>query len=102
MLLCNQHHTLKRLVLNINSKVGIVWSLLEVQHGAIIEATHQLSESADYAVSLVSVRGFMGDLGFFVKDRIAKMDNRNRDTLLQLPVAAILGLVDDISVIVAE
>ena len=58
-LICNQHHTLKRLVLDINSKVGIVGSLSEVQRGAISKATHQLSYSADYAVSFVAVRGFM-------------------------------------------
>ena len=58
-LLCNQHHTLKRLVLDINSKVGIVGSLSEVQRGAISKATHQLSDSANYAVSFIAVRGFM-------------------------------------------
>ena len=58
-LICNQHHKLKRLVLDINSKVGIVGSLSEVQRSAISEATHQLSDSDDYAVSFVSVRGFM-------------------------------------------
>ena len=36
-LLCNQHHTLKRLVLNINSKVRIVSKLSEVHRGAIDE-----------------------------------------------------------------
>ena len=66
-LLCNQHHTLKRLVLDINSKVGIVGSLSEVQREVISKATHQISDSANYAVSFVSVRGFMEDLGFFVK-----------------------------------
>ena len=101
-LMCNQHHTLKRLVLDINSKVGLVGSLSEVQRGAISEVTHQLSDSANYAVSFVSVRGFMEDLGLFVKDRLAAMDTGNRDTLLKLSVAAIRGLVDGISVVVAE
>ena len=101
-LLCNQHHTLKRLVLEINSKVGIIGRLSEVQRGAIDETTHQLSDSADYAVSFVAVRGFMEDLGLFVKDRLAAMDSGNRDTLLQLSAAAILGLVDGISAVVAE
>ena len=93
---------MKRLVLDINSKVGIVGSLSEVQRGAISEANHQLSDSANYAVSFVSVRGFMGDLGFFVKDSLAAMDTGNCDTLLQLSVAAILGSVDGISAVVAE
>ena len=44
----------------------------------------------------------MEDLGFFVKDRLAAMDNKNCDTLLQLSAAAILGLVDGISAVVAE
>ena len=101
-LLCNQHHALKRLVIDINFKVGIVGILSEVQCGAISEATHQLSDSADYAVSFVSVRGFMEDLGFFVKDRISAMDNMNCDTLLQLSAAAILGLADGIIAVVAE
>ena len=101
-LLCNQHHILKRLVLDINSKFGIVGILSEVQRGAISEATHQLSDSTDYAVSFVSVRDFMEDLGFFVKYRLAAMDNGNRDTLLQLSAATILGLVDGISAVIAE
>ena len=70
---------LKRLVIEINSKVGIVGSLSEVQRSAISEATHQLSDSADYVVSLVAVRGFMDDLGFFVKYRLAAMDNGDFD-----------------------
>ena len=41
-------------------------------------------------------------LGSFVKDLIAAMDNGNCDTLLQFSEAAILGLVDSISAIVAE
>ena len=101
-LLCNQQHTLKRLVVDINFKFGIVGILSEVQRGAISKATHQLSDSEDYAVSFVAVRGFMKDLGFFVKDCIAAMENRNFDTLLQLSAAAILGLVDGISSVVAE
>ena len=44
----------------------------------------------------------MEDLGLFVKDRLAAMNNGNRDTLFQLSVAAILGLVDGISAVVAE
>ena len=101
-MLCSHHHTLKPLVLNINRTVGIVGILSEVQHGAISEATHQLSDSADYAVSFFAVRGFMEDLGFFVKDCLAAMDNRNCETLLKLSAAAILVLVDGISAIVAE
>ena len=89
-LLCNQHHTFKRLVININSKVGIVGSLSDVQRGAISEATHQLYDSVNYAVSFVSVRGFMEDLGLFAKDCIAAMDNGNCYTMLQLSAAAIL------------
>ena len=81
-LMCNQHHTLKRLVIDINSKVGIVGSLSEVHRGAISEATNQISESVDYMVSFVSIRGFMEDLVFFVKDRLSTMDNGNCDTIL--------------------
>ena len=93
---------LKRLVLDINSKVGIVGSLSEVHRDAISEATHQLYDSADYAVSFVAIRVFMEYLGSFVKDLIAAMDNGNCDTLLQFSTAAILGLVDGISAVVAE
>ena len=98
----NQHHTLKRLILYINSKVGVVGSLSEVQRVAISEATHQLSDSSDYAVSFVAVRGFMEDLGFFVKYHLYAMENENCDTLLQLSADVILGLVDGISAVVAE
>ena len=89
-------------VIDINSKVGIFGSLSEVHRGAISKATHQISDSADYAVSFVAVRGFMEDLGFFFKDSLAAMDNRNCDTLLKLSAAAILGLVDGISAVVVE
>jgi hypothetical protein len=34
-LLCNQHHTLQHLVLEINNKVGMVGILREAQRGAI-------------------------------------------------------------------
>ena len=34
-LLYNQHHTLKRLVFDVNIKVGMIGILLEVQHSAI-------------------------------------------------------------------
>jgi hypothetical protein len=55
-LLCNQHHTLQRLVLEINNKVRIVGILTEAQRGAIDEATHQLSDSGDMlSHSLASV-----------------------------------------------
>ena len=101
-LMCNQHHTLKRLVLDINSKIGIVGSLSEVQRDAISKETHQLSDSCDYVVPFVAVRGFMEDLGFFVKDCLAAMDNGNCDTLLQLSEATILVLVDGISAVVVE
>ena len=53
-------------------------------------------------VSFIAVRGYIEDLGLFVKYRIAAMDSGNRDTLLQLSAAAILGLVDGISAVVAE
>ena len=102
-LMCNQNHMLKHLVLDINSKVGIVGGLSEVQCGSMIsEANHQLSDSCDYVVPFVAVRGFMEDLGLFVKYRIAAMDNGNCDTLLQLSAAAILGLVDGVSAVVTE
>ena len=101
-LLCNQHHMLKRLVLNINSKVGIFGRLSEVHCGAIDKASHQLSDSGDYAVSFVSVRSFMEDLGLFVKYFPASMDSGNSDTLLQLSSSTILGLVDVISAVVVD
>ena len=101
-IMCNQHYTLKCLVLDINSKVGIVGSLSVVQRGVISEATHQLSDSANYAVSSVAFRGLMEGLGFFIKDCLAAMDSGNCDTLLKLSVAANLGLVDGISAVVAE
>ena len=66
------------------------------------QGDHQLSHSADYAVSFVVVRGFMEDLGFFVKDLLAPIDNGNHDTMLQLSAAAILGLVDGISAVVVD
>ncbi|KAH9563585.1 hypothetical protein CY35_05G133100 [Sphagnum magellanicum] len=75
-LLCNQHHTLKHLA----------------QHGAIDEATHQLSDSSDYAVAFATVNGCMEDLGMFVKDRLSAMDNGHRETLLRLSTSAILEL----------
>ena len=76
-LLCNQHHALKRLVLNINSKVGIVGSLLVVQPGAIREANHQLSDPANYAVSFVAFRGFYGGLGLLCQ--ISPCRNKQRE-----------------------
>ena len=101
-LMCNQNHTLKRLVFDINSKVGIIGRLSEVHCGAIDKTTRQLSDLADYAVSFVSVRGFIEDLGLFVKDSLAVMDSGNFDTLLQLYVSNILGLADGISTVVVE
>ena len=44
----------------------------------------------------------MEDLGLFVKECFAAMDNGNCDTLLQLSAAAILGLVNGISAVVSE
>ena len=41
---CNQYHTLKRLVIDINIKVGIFGRLSEVHRGAINEASYQLSD----------------------------------------------------------
>ncbi|CAK9260470.1 unnamed protein product [Sphagnum jensenii] len=101
-LLCNQHHTLKRLVLEIDNKVGIVGILTEAQRGAIDEATHQLSDSGDYAVAFATVSGCMEDLGMFVKDRLFAMDNGHRETLFRLSASAILKLVDGITAIVAK
>jgi hypothetical protein len=95
-LLCNQHHTLQRLVIEIN-KVGIVGILTEAQRGAIDEATHQLSDSGDYAVAFTNVSGCMEDLGMFVKDRLSAMDSGHRDTFLRLSASAILELADGIT-----
>jgi hypothetical protein len=102
VLLCNQHHTLKHLVLEINNKVGIVGILTEAQRGAIVEATHQLSDSGDYAVTFATVSGCMEDLGMFVKDCLSAMDSGHRETLLRLSTSAILELVDGITAVVAE
>ena len=101
-LLCNQHHTLKRLVDEINSKVGVVGRLSDAQRGAIDETTNELSDLGNYSVVFTAISGFMEDLGVFVKDRLAAMDNGNRDSLLRLSASAILGLVDGISAVVAE
>jgi hypothetical protein len=81
-LLCNQHHTLKCLVFEINNKVGIVGILTKAQHVAIDEVTRQLSNSGDYAVAFATVSGCMEDLGMFVKDHLSAMDNGHRETLL--------------------
>ena len=63
---------------------------------------HQPYDLGDYAVSLFDVRGFMEDLGLFVKYIFAAMDIRNCDTLLKLSADIILGLVDGISTVVVE
>jgi hypothetical protein len=102
VLLCNQHHMLKRMVLEINNKVGIVGILTEAQRGAIDEATHQLFDSGDYAVAFAIVSGCMEDLGMFIKDRLFVMDNEHRETLLRLSASAILELVDGIIAVVTE
>jgi hypothetical protein len=101
-LLCNQHHMLQRLVLEINNRVGIVGILTEAQRGAIDEATHQLSASSDYAVAFANVSGCMEDFSMFVKDRLSAMDSGNRETRLRLPASALLELVDGIAAVVAE
>ncbi len=101
-LLCNQHHTLKHLVLEINNKVRIIGILMEAQRDAIDEATHQLSDSGDYAVAFATVSGCMEDLGMFIKDRLSAMDSEHRETLLRLSASAILELVDGIIAVVAE
>jgi hypothetical protein len=101
-LLCNQRQTLQRLVLEINNKVGIVGILTEAQRGAIDEATHQLSDTGDYAVAFANVSGPMEDLGMFVKDRLSAMDSGDRETLLRLSASTILELADGIPAVVAE
>jgi hypothetical protein len=101
-LLCNQHHTLQHLVLEISNKVGIDGIFTEAQRGAIDEATHQLSDSGDYAVALANVSGFMEEMGMFVQDRLSAMDSGHRETLLRLSACAILELVDGITAGVAE
>jgi hypothetical protein len=80
-LLCNQKYTLQRLVLEIKNNVGIVGILTEAQRGAIDEATHQLSDSGDYAVAFAIVSGYMENLGIFVTDRLSAMDSGHRETL---------------------
>ena len=44
----------------------------------------------------------MEDLGLFVKDSLAAMQSGNCGTLLKLSAATIIGLVDDISAVIAE
>jgi hypothetical protein len=99
--LCNQHHTLQRLVLEIN-KVGIVGILTEAQRGVIDEATHQLSDSGDYAVAFANASGCMEDLGMFIKDSLSAMDSVHRETHLRLSASSILELVDGTTAVVAE
>jgi hypothetical protein len=70
--------------------------------GAIDEATHQLSDSGDYAVAFANVSGFMEDLGMFVKDRLSAMDSGHRETLLRLSASAISELVDGITAVVGR
>jgi hypothetical protein len=101
-LLCNQQHTLQRLVLEINNKVRIVGILTEAQRCAIDEATHQLSDSGDYAVAFANVSGCMEDLDMLVKDRLSAMDSGHCETLLRLSAPAILELVDGFTAVVAE
>ena len=72
------------------------------QQGGIREEKHQFSDLENYAVSFAAVRGFIEDLGFFVKYRLSAMYNRNCDTLFQLSAAALLGLVDSISAFFEE
>jgi hypothetical protein len=78
------------MVLEINNKVGIVGILTEAQRGAIDEATHQLSDSGDYAVAFANASGCMEELGMFVKYRLSAMDSRRREALLRLSASAIL------------
>ena len=75
--------------------------LSELQRLAIDKARHQLSDLGDYVASFVAIRGFMEDLGLFVKYHLAAMDSKNCDTRLQFSVATILGLVDVISAVIA-
>ena len=60
-LLCNQHHTLARLVGKISSKVGIVGPLSDSQRAVIDTTTHVMSDSGKYAVTFSAVSGFMED-----------------------------------------
>jgi hypothetical protein len=101
-LLCNQHHTLQRLVLEINNKVWIVDTWTEAQRGAIDEATHQLLIRATMRSHSLTSGGCMEDLGMFVKDRLSAMNSGRRETLLRLSASAILELVDSITAAVAE
>jgi hypothetical protein len=100
-LLCNQLHTLQRLVLEIN-KVGIVGILTEAQRGPIDETTHQISDLGDSAVAFANVSACIEDLGMFVNDRLSAMNSGHREALLRLSASAILELVDGITVAVAE
>lgn len=101
-LLCTQHQTLKGLIREITSKVGIVGSLTDTQRGAIDETTHELSDSSNYSMVIAAMSVFMRDLDLLVKDHIFTLDCGNRYALLQLSASVILRLVDGICVFVAE
>jgi hypothetical protein len=75
---------LQRLALEINNNVERAGILTEAQRGAIDEATYQLSDSGDYAVTFANVSGCMEGLGMFVKDRLSAMESGHRETLLRL------------------
>lgn len=101
-LLCNQHHTLGRLVDEISHKVGVVDRLPDSQRAAMVFVTHDLYEAGNYAVAFFAVLGFMEDIGAFVSDRLTAMDDVSRENLLRLSASALVGLADKISEVVAE
>ena len=65
-------------------------------------ASHKISDLGDYAVSIVATRGFIKDLGLFVKYGLDAMDSRNPDMMLKLSETTIIGLVHGINTVMAD
>lgn len=101
-LLCNQHHTLTRLVDKICSKASIFCLLSDFYRAAIDKSTHILSDLGKYAVAFSAVSGFMEILGSFVKDHLTAMNGMSRKSLLRLSAIALVGLAHDISEVFAK
>lgn len=100
-LLCNQHHNLTPLVDEIRSKVGAIGNLSDSQRTEIDTTNNALVDSSKYAVAFSAVSGFTEDLGAFVKDFLTAMNGVNHERLLRLSASALVGLVDNMSEVVA-
>ena len=101
-LLCNQHEHIKQLVTGISYKLGIVGPLSEDQHANFHVNRHKISASGNFGVGLDNVKVFLEDLGSFVSGQLAEMLVDDRIPVLRDIAAATLGLVDDVSGVVAE